>query len=358
MPKPLSSCFDKKFRVGVKTRQIFKVGLVGFAHGHAHHILELLNESNLGTLVAAAIEDKPVLKSRKEIVQKESNLKRIYSDYQEMLDKEDIDVVFNYTDNVMRASVTELAASKGLHVMLEKPMAYNLEYADRMLKAAESNKVKLMVNWPTMWSPAYRKAYQLINEGAIGDVFHIRTRTGHDMPQKETFAQSVDFQWMGTKEGGGAYMDFCCYGAALTVWLMGMPKQVFGTAGNFVKSFLPGYDNGILVMMYDKGTATIEGTWSTIGGIPGGPMIFGSKGTILLGREITLFTKEHPEGKTVELDPLPEGERNAVEYFLTCVKEDKPIGGMCNPKLSRDVQEVLEAGIVSSENKKVVTLGT
>jgi len=335
----------------------FRVGLVGVAHSHIWHILDLLRESSLGTLVAASVEDKPPLKARRERLQKDYGLKKIYSDYQEMLGKEDLDVIFNYTDHIHRARVTELAASKGLHVMVEKPMAYNLEDAERMLKAAEENKVKLMINWPTMWSPVYRKAYELIENGSIGEIFHIRTRTGHSGPQKETFTEFYDFQWMGLKEAGGAYMDFCCYGAAFTVSLMGMPKHVFGTAGNFVKSFVPSYDNGILVLMYDKGTATIEGTWSQIGRVPGGPEIYGTKGTISLGwRELVIFTKDEPDGKVLKGDPLPEGERNAVEYFLTCIKEGKPIRGMCDPKLSRDVQEVLEAGLISLESGKVVKM--
>ena len=140
-------------------QETFKIGLVGVAHGHVWHILNLLKESNLGKLVAVSIEDNPVLQTRKERIQKEHKIKMIYNDYQEMLDKEDLDILFNYTNHIMRAYVTELAASKGLHIMVEKPMAYSLNDAERMLKAATKNRVKLMVNWPSMWSPVYRETY-------------------------------------------------------------------------------------------------------------------------------------------------------------------------------------------------------
>jgi predicted dehydrogenase len=335
----------------------FKIGLVGVAHGHVWHILNLLKESNLGKLVAVSIEDNPILQTRKDRMLNEYNIKMIYNDYQEMLDKEDLDILFNYTNHTIRAAVTELAASKGLHIMVEKPMAYSLKDAETMLKAATKNKVKLMVNWPSMWSPVYRKTYDLIKKDMIGSVFHIRTRIGHDMPQKELLGKQYDFQWMGLKEAGGAFLDFCCYGTALTVWLLGMPKQVFGIASNFVKNFLLGPDNGILVMMYDKSTANIEGTWSQIGRISGGPVIFGTKGTLSLEDDkLMMFTKDKPDGESIKLDPLPERERNPVEYFLTCVKENKPIDGMCDPKLSRDVQEVLEAGLISSDNCRVTKI--
>lgn len=332
-----------------------RVGLVGVAHPHVWGNLTSLRESDLGTLCAASL-DNPARESDRERLQREFGITKTYGDYREMLNKEDIDVVFNYTDHVLRVPVTELAASKGLHVMVEKPMAYNLKDADRMLEATEKNKVKLMINWPTMWSAAYRKARELIDGGTIGRVFHLRTRVGHNSCERENYAGSC-FEWMGQKEAAGAYLDFCCYGVALAVWLMGVPKRVFGTAGNFVKDFIPSYDNGIVIMMYEKGTASIEGTWSQIGRLPVDPLIYGTKGTIFLGpRETVLFTKDKQEGETVAVDPLPQGERNAVEYFLTRISQDKPVEGMCNPRFSRDVQEVLEAGLISSKSGKAVEI--
>jgi len=341
--------------MGTELKEKIRVGLVGVAHPHVWGNLTSLRDSNLGTLCAASL-DNPTRDRDRERLQREFGVITTYGDYREMLDKEDLDAVLNYTDHVLRVPVTELAASKGLHVMVEKPMAYNLKDADKMLEAAGKNKIKLMINWPTMWSAAYRKAHELVDGGAIGSVFHLRTRVGHNSCERENFAGSC-FEWMGQKEAAGAYLDFCCYGVALAVWLMGMPKRVFGTAGNFVKDFIPSYDNGIVVMMYDKGTATIEGTWSQIGQLPVGPLIYGTEGTIFLGpKETMLFTKDNPEGETVAADPLPQGERNAVEYFLTRLSQDKPVEGMCSPRFSRDAQEVLEAGLISSKNGKAVAL--
>jgi predicted dehydrogenase len=331
-----------------------KVGLVGVAHPHVWSILKALQGSDLGTLSAVSIE--PTLSGERARIVGEYGLKRTYGDYREMLDEEDVDVVFNYADHVLRAPVTEYAAGKSLHVMVEKPMAYNLRDAGRMYEVAYEQGVKLMVNWPTMWSAAYRKAHELVSGGKIGNVFHVRTRIGHNSCEKGNFIGSC-FQWMGQKEAGGAYLDFCCYGVALSIWLIGMPKRVFGTAGNFVKAFIPSYDNGIVIMMYDNGTASIEGTWSQIGDLPGDPMIYGTEGTISLGSdEARIFTRDKVEGELVRTDPLPRGEGNAVEHFLTCVKEDRPIGGMCDPKLSRNAQEVLEAGLMSSMSGEVVTI--
>lgn len=334
----------------------FKVGVIGVSHNHAWHILDTLQKSGLGTLVAAAVEDKSGLESRRERIRKEYGVEKLYTDYRDMLGNEDIDVVFNYTDHILRAPTVELAASKGLPSLVEKPMAYSLADAERMLKAAEENGVQLMVNWPTAWSPAYRKAVQLIEEGAIGDLFHVRGRFGHSGPQKETFGEFYDFLWMGTEAAGGAYMDFCCYGAALTLGTMGMPKRVFAVIGNFMKPFFEGPDNGILVMMYERGTATIEGTWTQTGRVPGGPVFYGTEGSIALGETPIIYTNDRRDGEAIPVDPLPNGESNVVEYFLTSIAEDRPISGMCDPKFARDVQEVLEAGLISSHIDKPIAI--
>lgn len=335
-----------------------RVGLVGVAHSHVWHILDTLKQSSLGTLVAASVENKPLLRSRRERLLKEYGMGKIYDDYAEMLDHEALDVVFNYSDHILRAPVTEKAASKGLHVMLEKPMAYNLSDAEAMLAASKKHKVNVMVNWPTAWSPVFQKAYAMITEGAVGEIFHIRNRSGHDLPQRETMRTEYNWQWMATKGGGGAYMDFCCYGVALARWIMGMPEKVYGVTGNFVKPYLASNDNGLVVMTFSKGTAMVEGSWSSIGTIPGGPEIYGTKGSLLLGWEepLRVFSIENPRGAEVEAPPLPVGRRNAVEYFLTRTREGKSIEGLCSPEFSRDVQEILEAGLISASTGKAVSL--
>ena len=105
------------------------------------------------------------------------------------------------------------------------------------------------------------------------------------------------------------------------------------------------------VVGYDKPS------WSQIGRLSVDPTIYGTKGTISFGpHETMVFTKDKQEGEAIAVDPLPQGERNAVEYFLTRIKEDRPIEGMCDPKFSRDVQEVLEAGLISSKSGTVTMI--
>jgi len=310
--------------VGKILRRTYRVGLIGVAHPHIWGILKSLRESDLGELSAASFPE-PSSQSDKDAIERAHGQVNLYGDYREMLGKESLDLVFNYTDHILRAPVTELAASKGLHVMVEKPMAYNLADAERMLEASRKNNVKLMVNWPPMWSPVYHSVHQMVENGQ--------------------------------KEAKGAYMDFCCYGVALAIWLKGMPKSVSAIAGNFVKDFIPSYDNGTVIMIYGDGTAIAEGTWSQVGNPPAPPLIYGTKGTILLGFSgATIFSKEKEDGQILKGGPFPSREKNAVEYFLNRIKEGRPIDGMSTPDFSRDVQEVLEAGLISNSTGRVVPI--
>lgn len=341
-----------------------RVGLIGAAHGHVNHILGLLRQSEQGVLVAAAIEDKgnASLRDRIAKIKADNNLDTIYTDYREMLAKEKPAVVLNYADHIDRAAASEYVAAQGLAMMTEKPMSYSLKDANRMLRAAEKHHVQLMVNWPTMWSPGMRKAYQLYHDGVLGNLVHHHTRAGHYSTTKEDFLKFYDFQWMGLKEAGGAFLDFTCYGTAFTVWLAGMPKAVMATAGNFVKDFIPGPDCGILVMLYDRATAEIEASWNQIGNVPAPTLIYGTKASLSIDEtdetdeKVRIYTLDKQDGEEVKIDPLPIEESGPIEYFLDAVKKNKPIGGMCDPKLSRDAQEVMEAGLISAAKGTVIPL--
>lgn len=335
-----------------------KVGLIGAAHGHVNHILELLRESELGTLTAAALDDRgnSALKARITRIIADNGLTHVYTDYKEMLAQEKPDVVLNYTGHLERAEVTEYLAASGLPQMLEKPMAYSLRDADRMLEAALKYHNKLMINWPSMWSPALRKAHRLYQDGVLGDLVHYHTRAGHYSTTRENYPNAYDFQWMGTKEAGGAFLDFTCYGTAFAVWLAGMPKGVMATAGNFVKDFISGPDCGILVLLYDKATAEIEASWNQIGRVPSPSILYGTRASLSMGARLTLHTLENPDGEPVEVEPLPPEESGPIAYFLTAVMEDRPIGGLCDPRLSRDAQEVMEAGLIAAAQGMVIPL--
>ena len=114
----------------------------------------------------------------------------------------------------------------------------------------------------------------------------------------------------------------------------------------------------MMMLRYPNAMCRLEMTWTEA--VPHQPphdvMLYGTEGTIVAGREVMLYTKDNKEGETVELDQLPEGERNGPEHFINCILSGEAPGFVTGADLSRDAQEIMEAGLISATNGIAVSL--
>ena len=111
--------------------------------------------------------------------------------------------------------------------MVEKPMAADLAGAVRLQNAANGTGVQLMVNWPIAWWPQLQQALRLAAEGRIGRVFQVNYRAAHAGPREIGCSEAFS-DWLldPVRNGGGALVDYCSYGAALVCHLLGLrPSQ-------------------------------------------------------------------------------------------------------------------------------------
>jgi predicted dehydrogenase len=274
-------------------------------------------------------------------------------------------------DNRRAAAVVAEAAARGVHVMKEKPMAATLGLADEMATTAARHGVRLMVNWPTMWSPAIHCAKQLVDEGHIGRVWQVHNRAGHGGPPS-TFASGgpvsrVGWGWLIERDtnGGGASIDFCSYGAVLSRWVMGQPSRVTAVGGRYAKDFFTTDDNAVMILGYPRGHSICEATWTQpASAILVPTRIYGEDGSIALtGQdEVCLANRGNSgersssEARTVPAPRLPDHYRSGPDYFTYCLLHDLPFEGLVSPEVSRDAQEILEAGIQSMALGKEVSL--
>jgi len=333
-----------------------RVGILGLTHDHIWGNLDDLNKSSLGKLVAAADPNGPLL----EKIRDEYSCEHVFESYEDMLDEGGLDAVYIYGDNKTGAELAVMAAERGLDVMVEKPMASTLEGAVAMVAAAKSNGVKLMINWPFVWSPAFQKAMDMALSGEIGQVFETKYRSAHAGP-KELGCTPYFYDWLHDAElnGAGALMDYCCYGAALARYVLGQPSRVTGVAGQLLKEYITVEDNAVILMQWPRAMAITEASWSQIGHLTSyETVIYGSEGTLFVERSgrLLLATREHDEGIVVEVPPLPAEQRNASAYFLHCIANDLPIEGICSPQVGRDAQEILEAGLLSATHGEAMSL--
>jgi predicted dehydrogenase len=251
------------------------------------------------------------------------------------------------------------AASKGIHIVIEKPMAAKLAQADRMLKAAQDNNIVLMVNWPTQWNPAFQTMARLIDEGAVGDLFYYKYRSAHNGP-KEIGCSDYFWGWLHNEElnGAGAYMDYCCYSAAMNAYFFGRPNSCVGIRSTLVKDYPIPDDNGMVLMKYDNAFGVAEACWTQRVKTEGpNPIAYGKEGMIGIDEgRIVIRTVAEPEEKTIEPDEMAEGYSNGPEHLIHCIETGEEVMGTCNAVVSRNAQEILEAGLLSADSGREITI--
>jgi predicted dehydrogenase len=342
-----------------------RLAVLGLTHDHIWHHTEDLAGSSAVRVVGVADENEELLEQFRGAVPTEMAT----TDARALLEEAAPDVAMIYADNRGSAALACEALERGVNVIVEKPMAASLGDAEAMLAAASRGGAELMVNWPTAWHPPVQHALALARDGAIGRVTHVEYRAAHVGP-KEFGCSPYFYGWLydAERNGGGALVDYCSYGALLARVLIGMPQRVFAAGGRFQKRDIDVEDNAILTMSYPAATAVAQASWSQIGGGTGlNPVFYGTEGSLIVHQrpgareghvvkegQIELMTLDDPGGTLVEPPPLPAGRRNAIEHFAAHLLDGAPLDPLVEPATGRDVQEILDAGYASLRSGEAI----
>jgi len=341
------------------------VGVLGLSHDHVWGNLAALCGGDLGRLAAAAEPD-PQLRARFEGLYGDVP---IHADFESLLDRRELDAVLVFSDNRTSAELGVRALQRGLPVMIEKPMAADLPGAQALLAAARAGRVPLMVNWPTAWRPALRHGLAIALDGAVGEPVQVSHRGGHAGPRE--FGCSPQFsEWLydPKRNGGGALVDYCGYGALLCRLLLGQPERVTAMTPPPRKPGLVAEDNAVAVLSYPRALGLLEASWTQIGGEPAfALLVYGDRGTLLVHQPRPVREGERVEAGRVQLvtsagsrffdpPPLPPDQRDGPTHFLSRVRDRGAITDLCAADVGRDVQEVIAAALVSSASGRVVPL--
>jgi predicted dehydrogenase len=283
---------------------------------------------------------------------------RAYDTWQEMLEREELDIVQAATENSVCADVVEACATRGIHVVSEKPMSATLAQAERMVAAARKSGIRLLINWPTAWSATIQELERRILAGDIGEVFYFKQRSAHNGP-KEIGCDPHFWKWLYDENlnGAGALMDYCCYSADMCARFLGLPEKVTGFRGVFVKDYPVPDDNAIIMMKYAHAFGVAEASWTqTVGYATPNPVAYGTGGSIAVdGQTVVLHrTGCDPEAITPAATVAPR--RSGPEYMLHCLDTGERIEGFCSMEVSRDAQEILEAGKRAADTGATLSL--
>jgi len=363
--------------------QSYRVGVIGFAHMHVNTLIDHFAALPTTEWVACAdtVPDVPSLSREPatraaniERAHRDVGIPKVYDDYREMLDRERFDIVLFCPENARHGEVAEAIAAHGAHMVTEKPMSSSLSDALRMVRAAEAAGVTLMVNWPTTWSPAARKVKELLDAGTIGDVLEVKWRNGASMGplsygQVISEAEKGAEWWHRAAPGGGALLDYCCYGACLARWYVGEPAvSAYGTRANLTSHYGDADDNAVITVRFRRALAILEGSWTTWAtGVPTGPIIYGTRGTIVVGTGpvkdyaempptvAMVYTTRHGHEPDAiyEGDALPEGRATLAEEMVHHLETGDPLHPTLEMYQNLDAVAILDAGIRSAASGRL-----
>lgn len=360
----------------------YRLGVIGFAHMHVNELVARFVALEQVTLVAVA-DTVPSVPSLTEVEgSRRANLNRAldnagppraYDSYVEMLDDEELDIVIFCPEISRHGEVAEALAARGIHMVTEKPMAGSLSDALRMVRAARHGDVALMINWPSTWNPAVRKAKDLIDAGEIGDAWQVKWRNGPSLgplaagsrhPGDTIVSGALSDGelaaewWHQADAGGGALLDYCSYGACLSSWYLGQDAvAVQGFKANLLSPFGDADDNAAMLVRFPEAMAILEGTWTTFhAGVPTGPIIYGTNGTIVVdGASAMVFNERgNPNPtQTHEGDPLPVGQATIAEAFIHHIETGEAPHPTLDIPLNLASVAILDAGVRSAASGKI-----
>ena len=258
-------------------------------------------------------------------LEKETSIHR-YTDYKEMIQAENPQLVAIATESGSHAEIAMYCIQHGIHVIIEKPMAMSMEDADAIIKAAETDHVKVCACHQNRLNPAVQAARKALEEGRFGRMSHgsIHVRWNRN---KGYYDQAP---WRGTwAQDGGCMMNQCIHGVDLLRWMMGDEvEEVYAQTAQQFHDYLECEDVGMAVVKFKNGAiGTIEGTTNVYPkNLEETLYLFGQNGTVKIGGtstnniDVWQFADRRPED--AGLEGLQEATSNVYGNGHTAVYAD------------------------------------
>ncbi len=278
-----------------KTGKIFKVGIIGTGWIAKAHIEQYLKMEDVQVVALADL-----VAGKADAFAKQFGIEgaRCYLSHKELVDNEpDLDAVSVCTYNRTHAECSIYALEHGINVLCEKPMSVTLDEAVEMCKAEKKSGKLLSIGFQPRMDPNMQKIKQIVESGALGEVYYIQTgggrRRGIPTPFGTTFIEDKT-------AGIGAMGDIGCYSLDMVLNAIGYPKPLtvsgyvsnfFGTDpnySNYVATGHPEYAKLFGVDDFAAGFVRLEGgvildfriAWAMNLDTPGDTIIMGKKGSL------------------------------------------------------------------------------
>jgi predicted dehydrogenase len=339
-----------------------RLAVAGTSHGHSGWILGRKAWNDF-ELVGIFESDKTLSEKQQKQFGLAASL--FYDNLQSMLDAVKPEAVVAFGSIYDHLAIVEACAVRKIHVMVEKPLAVSLAHAKQMEALAKQHDILLLTNYETSWYPSTEKSYQLItNNNFAGRLRKAVFHHGHEGP-KEIGVSKEFFNWLTdpVQNGGGALIDFGCYGANIITYLLRGERPVSVTAltNQFKPHIYPKVDDeATIVVEYSNAQCIIQASWNW-------PYsrkdmeLYGESGYIIAPDRyhIRYKNKKDKEEHAEKLDQKESGVYDdPFAYFSDAIRKRIPVPDYSLYSLSNNmlVMEILEAARESARTGKKIVL--
>jgi predicted dehydrogenase len=252
--------------------QPLKVAIIGLVHGHVEGFLKggaltpaggILNRPDV-QLVGIVEPDQKLFDNYAQRFNLPASLH--FRTIQAMAAQAHPQAALVFTATSEHRRVVEECAALGIHVMMEKPLAFTFSDALGIQTAAQRSHIHVLVNFETSWYPSNTEAFHLLRQDALGPIVKAVIRDGHQGPKLINVPPEFLSWLLDPKQNGdGALTDFGCYGPDLMTWLMNgeAPRSVTAVVKRMQPSLYPGIDDEAeIILNYANAVAIIEASWN------------------------------------------------------------------------------------------------
>ncbi len=232
-----------------------------------------------------------------------------YTDYREMLKREDIDIVSICLPSGDHYQAAMAAAEAGKHCIIEKPIEVTTERVEQMIEMFDQKGLKLSVIFQHRFDRSTQLLREAIDRQALGKLNYGTAKT-------IWFRDDAYYQqsgWRGTwaGDGGGALMNQAIHTIDLLQYLMGPVSAVCGKCDTLCHSSMETEDIGVALLKFKNGAlGVIEGTTLAYPGFSSGVSVYGQDGSAVIKNDVLEFYHLR-SGKEARFEELMEkGDKN------------------------------------------------
>lgn len=295
---------------------MIRFAILSFAHVHAWSYARVLKCLSNASLEAIYDDSRERLKKAGETY----GVKKLYDDYQLLLEKEDVDAVVISSENSKHYGLMMASIEAGKHILVEKPITISLKDADESISKAERKGVKLQTAFVMRYHDATVKAKEVFESNTLGEILAI-TATNHGR---------CPGLWFGDPElaGGGCIMDHTVHVADLIRWYTGDEYlKVYARIARNIRPELKVEDAALIMVKTKRGVnASIDCSWSRPDTYPTwGDVYMGihcEKGYMVIDAFKTNVTVVQSGSPLYYSYYGADADRNMIESFIEVIEKD------------------------------------